>query len=31
MGGRMPESLTLEEKIRRTVTHLAAFLGKVTD
>ncbi|MFJ9713193.1 FBP domain-containing protein [Streptomyces sp. NPDC101234] len=30
MGGRMPESLTLEEKIRRTVTNLYAFLDKVT-
>ncbi|MEV5959637.1 FBP domain-containing protein [Streptomyces sp. NPDC051987] len=30
VGGRMPESLTLEEKIERTVTNLAAFLDKVT-
>ncbi|RPE38036.1 treble-clef zinc-finger protein [Streptomyces sp. Ag109_O5-1] len=30
MGGRMPESLTLEEKIRRTVKNLDAFLDKVT-
>ncbi|MET9086861.1 FBP domain-containing protein [Streptomyces sp. NPDC004237] len=30
MGGRMPESLTLEEKIERTVTNLAAFLDKVS-
>ncbi|MEU9339781.1 FBP domain-containing protein [Streptomyces sp. NPDC048278] len=30
VGGRMPESLTLEEKIRRTAGNLAAFLDKVT-
>lgn len=30
VGGRIPESLTLEEKIERTVTNLAAFLAKVT-
>ncbi|MFB7619137.1 FBP domain-containing protein [Kitasatospora sp. NPDC056181] len=29
-GGRMPESLTLEEKIQRTVSNLAAFIAKVT-
>ncbi|GHD40412.1 hypothetical protein GCM10010317_009390 [Streptomyces mirabilis] len=29
-GARLHESLTLEEKIRRTVTNLAAFLTKVT-
>ncbi|MFE9613819.1 FBP domain-containing protein [Streptomyces sp. NPDC006012] len=29
-GGRLEESLTLEEKIRRTVTNLDAFLAKVT-
>ncbi|WUJ86966.1 FBP domain-containing protein [Streptomyces mirabilis] len=29
-GARLHESLTLEEKIRRTVTNLTAFLTKVT-
>ncbi|MCF6524187.1 FBP domain-containing protein [Streptomyces sp. JJ36] len=29
-GARLHESLTLEEKIQRTVTNLAAFLAKVT-
>ncbi|MEU4835738.1 FBP domain-containing protein [Streptosporangium sp. NPDC023615] len=29
-GGRMPESLTLEEKIDRTVANVAEFLQKVT-
>ncbi|MFD7683788.1 FBP domain-containing protein [Streptomyces sp. NPDC060187] len=30
VGGRMHESLTLEEKIQRTVVNLAAFVAKVT-
>ncbi|MCP2257685.1 FBP C-terminal treble-clef zinc-finger [Streptoalloteichus tenebrarius] len=30
MGARLPESLTQEEKIQRTVANLAAFLAKVT-
>ncbi|MEW2167840.1 FBP domain-containing protein [Streptomyces sp. NPDC007084] len=30
VGGRMHESLTLEEKIQRTVANLAAFVAKVT-
>ncbi|MFE1291046.1 FBP domain-containing protein [Streptomyces sp. NPDC058751] len=30
VGGRMHESLTLEEKIQRTVANLAAFIAKVT-
>lgn len=30
VGGHIPESLTLEEKIERTVANLAAFLAKVT-
>ncbi|MGR3875017.1 FBP domain-containing protein [Streptomyces graminifolii] len=29
VGARLPESLTLEEKIQRTVTHLTAFIAKV--
>ncbi|GAB2866498.1 FBP domain-containing protein [Actinoallomurus bryophytorum] len=29
-GARLPESLTLEEKIQRTVTNIAAFVVKVT-
>ncbi|WP_345617595.1 FBP domain-containing protein [Streptomyces ziwulingensis] len=29
-GARLPESLTLEEKIERTVTHLAGFVAKVS-
>lgn len=29
VGARLPESLTLEEKIRRTVTNLTAFVAKV--
>ncbi|WP_026341807.1 FBP domain-containing protein [Actinomadura atramentaria] len=29
-GARLPESLTLEEKIERTVANLRAFLAKVT-
>ena len=29
-GGRLAESLTLEEKIQRTVANVAAFVGKVT-
>ncbi|MET7480803.1 FBP domain-containing protein [Streptomyces sp. NPDC005648] len=29
-GGRLPETLTLEEKIHRTVANLAAFVAKVT-
>ncbi|MFF7547931.1 FBP domain-containing protein [Streptomyces canus] len=29
-GARLHETLTLEEKIRRTVTNLAAFVAKVT-
>ncbi|WP_329225326.1 FBP domain-containing protein [Streptomyces canus] len=29
-GARLHETLTLDEKIRRTVTNLAAFVGKVT-
>jgi len=29
-GGRIHESLTLEEKIQRTVANLAAFIAKVT-
>jgi len=28
-GARLPETLTLDEKIRRTVTNLAAFVAKV--
>ncbi|MFF6916322.1 FBP domain-containing protein [Streptomyces sp. NPDC012466] len=30
VGARLPESLTLEEKIQRTVTHLTAFIARVT-
>jgi hypothetical protein len=30
VGGRLHESLTLEEKIQRTVGNLAAFIAKVT-
>jgi hypothetical protein len=30
-GGRLQESLTLEEQIDRTTSNLAGFLGKVTD
>jgi hypothetical protein len=30
-GARLHETLTLDEKIRRTVTNLAAFVAKVTD
>jgi hypothetical protein len=30
MGARLPETLTLEEKIQRTVANLAAFIAKVT-
>ncbi|MER5384576.1 FBP domain-containing protein [Streptomyces sp. NPDC002688] len=30
VGGRLHESLTLEEKIQRTVANLAAFVAKVT-
>jgi hypothetical protein len=30
VGGRLRESLTPEEKIRRTVTNLAGFIAKVT-
>ncbi|MET9122313.1 FBP domain-containing protein [Streptomyces sp. NPDC004528] len=30
VGARLQESLTLEEKVRRTVSHLAAFIDKVT-
>ncbi|WP_432906877.1 FBP domain-containing protein [Micromonospora matsumotoense] len=29
-GARMPESLTLEEKARRTVANVAAFIARVT-
>ncbi|SCE93627.1 FBP C-terminal treble-clef zinc-finger [Micromonospora haikouensis] len=29
-GARLQESITLEEKIQRTVAHLAAFVAKVT-
>ncbi|MER6205527.1 FBP domain-containing protein [Streptomyces sp. NPDC001642] len=29
VGARLPESLTLEEKIQRTVTNLTAFIAKV--
>jgi hypothetical protein len=29
-GARLHETLTVEEKIRRTVTNLAAFVTKVT-
>lgn len=29
IGARLPESLTLEEKIQRTVTNLTAFIAKV--
>ncbi|ATO13929.1 hypothetical protein CO540_08875 [Micromonospora sp. WMMA2032] len=29
-GARLPESLTLEEKIARTVAHLTAFVARVT-
>ncbi|MFC4144973.1 FBP domain-containing protein [Micromonospora mangrovi] len=29
-GARLPESLTLEEKIQRTVANLAAFMARVT-
>ena len=31
VGARLPESLTLEEKVRRTVTHLTRFVAKVTE
>ncbi|SEQ41873.1 FBP C-terminal treble-clef zinc-finger [Streptomyces sp. yr375] len=30
IGARLPETISLEEKIRRTVTNLAAFIAKVT-
>ncbi|MFD3310365.1 FBP domain-containing protein [Streptomyces sp. NPDC058694] len=30
VGARLPESLTLEEKIHRTVANLGAFIAKVT-
>ncbi|GAA2931982.1 MULTISPECIES: FBP domain-containing protein [Streptomycetaceae] len=30
VGARLQESLTLEEKVRRTVANLAAFIAKVT-
>ncbi|MER5527924.1 FBP domain-containing protein [Streptomyces sp. NPDC002677] len=30
VGSRLPESLTLEEKIQRTVANLAAFVARVT-
>ncbi|MCX4761252.1 FBP domain-containing protein [Streptomyces sp. NBC_01275] len=30
IGARLPETITLEEKIRRTVANLAAFVAKVT-
>jgi hypothetical protein len=30
IGARLPETLTLEEKIQRTVSNLAAFVAKVT-
>jgi len=30
VGGRLHETITLEEKIRRTVANLAAFVAKVT-
>lgn len=30
VGARLPESLTVEEKIQRTVTNLTAFIAKVT-
>ncbi|WP_326758763.1 FBP domain-containing protein [Streptomyces phaeochromogenes] len=30
VGARLPESLTLEEKIERTVANLGAFIAKVT-
>ncbi|MDX3352546.1 FBP domain-containing protein [Streptomyces sp. ME01-24h] len=30
IGARLPETLTLEEKIQRTVANLAAFVAKVT-
>lgn len=30
IGARLHETLTLEEKVRRTVANLAAFLAKVT-
>ncbi|MFF2382558.1 FBP domain-containing protein [Streptomyces sp. NPDC058108] len=30
VGARLQESLTLEEKVRRTVSHLAAFIDRVT-
>ncbi|MEV2210700.1 FBP domain-containing protein [Streptomyces sp. NPDC050997] len=30
VGARLPESLTLDEKIQRTVVNLAAFIAKVT-
>ncbi|MFD7987874.1 FBP domain-containing protein [Kitasatospora indigofera] len=30
VGARLPESLTVEEKIRRAVVNLAAFIAKVT-
>ncbi|MEV3973018.1 FBP domain-containing protein [Streptomyces sp. NPDC050698] len=30
IGARLPESLTLEEKIHRTVGHLTAFIARVT-
>jgi hypothetical protein len=30
LGGRPPDLLTLEEKVERTMAHLAAFIAKVT-
>ncbi|MEU4039727.1 FBP domain-containing protein [Streptomyces collinus] len=30
VGARLPESLTLEEKVQRTVANLAAFIARVT-
>jgi hypothetical protein len=31
IGARLHESLTLEEKIQRTVVNLAAFIARVTE
>jgi hypothetical protein len=31
LGGRPPERLTLEQKVERTMTNVAAFIAKITD
>jgi hypothetical protein len=31
LGGRPPERLTLEEKVERTMTNVAAFIAKITE